>query len=594
MKKLFILMGLLLVMSSYSEAAIPMSIIRSTKTGVFEVLKKRPMDPPSIKYATPLSYASLPFDQRNDAYESIGSAFLIGDNVFASAAHVIDVSHDTLNKTFYIRDSKKRVYQINKVVRYSEHKDLIVFEVDRGKRRFKTPFKYNVRPSLNDDVYAVGNALGEGIVIRSGHYTSKTSEPLLGKWKWIRFSAAASPGNSGGPLLDSAGRVIGVVLQRSTGENLNVALPIEEVFNQSRRLAEVYRETYFEIAPIQFQTKPQQTFVHPLPAAPETLISFFAKKTDQLSAGYYAGLMASVKKVKHIPPYSEETDRLFNQSLRNVFPVILSKDGLTPAVFRQAGHIESIMFSDTSSFQTASFGKFNVFKYDKPDHINIWQYQQHMGVTDIADVVVKGHRFSRTIGSARLPVSSLGKPTDYYMYQDQYSRTWFIGIWDLVPMDSRVVIVYSITPEGVVGIYDTFSTKDSHYNHELRKITDLLFFSYRGTFSEWKTYLAGKTIKPKWFKEITMVGSKTQLNIEGPALSFSINSKKAPITEASRIQYNLRPDASQDGLSLFPYEVQLDSGSKSMNKASIKSRAPRLGYQSQRDSSTDTVTISFR
>jgi S1-C subfamily serine protease len=41
-----------------------------------------------------------------------------------------------------------------------------------------------------------------------------TPEARYGNWKWLRFSAAASPGNSGGPLLDSKGNVIGIVLRR--------------------------------------------------------------------------------------------------------------------------------------------------------------------------------------------------------------------------------------------------------------------------------------------------------------------------------------------------------------------------------------------
>ncbi|HPY53987.1 MAG TPA: hypothetical protein PK505_08365, partial [Treponemataceae bacterium] len=58
------------------------------------------------------------------------------------------------------------------------------------------------------EVFSVGNALGDGIVIRNGVYTSTTYEDQNGEWKWIRFSAAASPGNSGGPLLQVKGRCL--------------------------------------------------------------------------------------------------------------------------------------------------------------------------------------------------------------------------------------------------------------------------------------------------------------------------------------------------------------------------------------------------
>ena len=77
----------------------------------------------------------------------------------------------------------------------------------------------------------MGNALGEGIVIRDGLFTSETPEAQDGRWKWIRFSAAASPGNSGGPLCDASGRVIGIVIGKSPNENLNYSLPISLVLD---------------------------------------------------------------------------------------------------------------------------------------------------------------------------------------------------------------------------------------------------------------------------------------------------------------------------------------------------------------------------
>ena len=78
-------------------------------------------------------------------------------------------------------------------------------------------------------MFAVGNALGEGVVIRDGVYTSDSPEEQDGKWNWLRFTAAASPGNSGGPLVDRHGQLIGVVLRKSPSENLNYALSIAQV-----------------------------------------------------------------------------------------------------------------------------------------------------------------------------------------------------------------------------------------------------------------------------------------------------------------------------------------------------------------------------
>ncbi|MEJ3656436.1 trypsin-like peptidase domain-containing protein [Actinomycetes bacterium KLBMP 9759] len=70
-------------------------------------------------------------------------------------------------------------------------------------------------PSVGADVFAVGNPLGlertltAGVVSATDRGISTGSgAPLLGL---IQFDAAVNPGNSGGPLLNPAGQVVGIV-----------------------------------------------------------------------------------------------------------------------------------------------------------------------------------------------------------------------------------------------------------------------------------------------------------------------------------------------------------------------------------------------
>jgi S1-C subfamily serine protease len=70
-------------------------------------------------------------------------------------------------------------------------------------------------PGVGDTVFAVGDPLGlraslsAGVVSATGRTVEAPPGPPLAGL--IQFDAAANPGNSGGPLLDRGGRVVGIV-----------------------------------------------------------------------------------------------------------------------------------------------------------------------------------------------------------------------------------------------------------------------------------------------------------------------------------------------------------------------------------------------
>jgi S1-C subfamily serine protease len=77
-------------------------------------------------------------------------------------------------------------------------------------------------------VYVVGNSLGEGISITSG-IVSDCNRISYGK-RTILTDSTANPGNSGGPLFNSRGQVIGVMVSKnSRGEGMSYAIPIDDV-----------------------------------------------------------------------------------------------------------------------------------------------------------------------------------------------------------------------------------------------------------------------------------------------------------------------------------------------------------------------------
>ena len=113
-----------------------------------------------------------------------------------------------------------------------EKVDLAILKVNGSDLPFLT--LASSMPAIGSKVYAIGNPLGltntltEGLV--SAHRTSDAKLPTL------QTSAPLSHGSSGGPLLTSDGKVVGVTTRKSPAEaqNLNFAVPSTDVHRLMR------------------------------------------------------------------------------------------------------------------------------------------------------------------------------------------------------------------------------------------------------------------------------------------------------------------------------------------------------------------------
>jgi serine protease Do len=83
----------------------------------------------------------------------------------------------------------------------------------------------NLRPG--DLVMAVGNPLGFAGAVSSGVVHSVGELPGMGSERWIRADVRLAPGNSGGPLANARGEVVGV--NTAVVNGLGVALPVSTV-----------------------------------------------------------------------------------------------------------------------------------------------------------------------------------------------------------------------------------------------------------------------------------------------------------------------------------------------------------------------------
>ena len=83
------------------------------------------------------------------------------------------------------------------------------------------------RPKVGATVMAIGSPLGLSGTVSVGIVSGFHS---LGGSDYLQFSASISPGNSGGPLVDREGRVVGITTAKFVGdgvEALGLAIPVQ-------------------------------------------------------------------------------------------------------------------------------------------------------------------------------------------------------------------------------------------------------------------------------------------------------------------------------------------------------------------------------
>jgi S1-C subfamily serine protease len=169
--------------------------------------------------------------------KATGSAFCIDrSGLFITNAHVVGGAADGRGQVWLVvdigRKSQRRLR--GKVIKADPGVDLALLQVDGGGDL--TPLELGTEDALietapivtfgfpfGDKLKAGGEAYPEITIIASRITSFRRAK---GRLEYIQFDNQLNPGNSGGPVLDEAGRVIGVAVATIRGTAINLAIPV--------------------------------------------------------------------------------------------------------------------------------------------------------------------------------------------------------------------------------------------------------------------------------------------------------------------------------------------------------------------------------
>ncbi len=176
--------------------------------------------------------------RKNGSGLSLGTVFVISeDGRLLTNYHVIENAYSATVKL------GNREYSVTKILSYDKEKDIAVLQISGT--GFSPLYLQTESVHGGSTVYALGSSEGYTLSFSTGIVASP--DRVIDGVHYIQHEAAISHGNSGGPLFNTYGEVIGInTMTNIEGQNLNFAIACMEIDQMNPGNAMTFSE-YFAL-----------------------------------------------------------------------------------------------------------------------------------------------------------------------------------------------------------------------------------------------------------------------------------------------------------------------------------------------------------
>jgi len=189
----------------------------------------------SIKAQTSADFSGI----IDDAVESVvsirtniaqGTGFIItNDGYLITNAHVIAGAINAEAITY--RQERKQLILIG----YNNEYDLALLKISGSYNALEFGDSSDVR--IGEKVIAIGNPLGLSFSVTEGIISAVDRIISNYPGRYIQTDAALNSGNSGGPLINTNGEVIGINNFKVAGDNIGFALESEDIIDEINKIS---------------------------------------------------------------------------------------------------------------------------------------------------------------------------------------------------------------------------------------------------------------------------------------------------------------------------------------------------------------------
>jgi tetratricopeptide (TPR) repeat protein len=180
--------------------------------------------PSLVKRVKPAVVAIATYDSNGEALMT-GSGFFLKPGQVVTNLHVVRGAARAEIKTL---DGKGKVFPVTGALAVDEEGDLALLNVEMPLERSRTSELATELPDEGETIFVIGNPLKLEGSVSDGIVSAVREVP--NSYRIIQITAPISHGNSGSPVFNLRGQVLGVVTVKVTnGQNINLAIAAARV-----------------------------------------------------------------------------------------------------------------------------------------------------------------------------------------------------------------------------------------------------------------------------------------------------------------------------------------------------------------------------
>jgi len=294
-----------------AERLMPSVVNISTSTTVVTNSNPFPFQfPPGSPFEDMFKEFGTPQERKSAA---LGSGFIIDeDGIVVTNNHVIQDADDIIVRVNGDQEFKAKVLGADPLM------DIAVLKLETKEKFIPVPFGDSDKARIGDWVLAIGNPFGLGGTVTAGIISARNRSIGLSRYEdFIQTDASINSGNSGGPLFDMEGNVIGIntaILGRNGSIGIGFSIPSNSAQQVIKQLIE-FGETKRGWLGVRIQDVTKEiSEVEQLDKPRGALVASVAENSPSAKAGIEAGDIilefngVEIKQMKELPAIVARTE----------------------------------------------------------------------------------------------------------------------------------------------------------------------------------------------------------------------------------------------------------------------------------------------